>query len=44
MSFRLTAYAVCSKDGRVLLARHVPPKGETKWTLPGGRVCRGVFP
>ncbi|MFD7478147.1 NUDIX hydrolase [Streptomyces sp. NPDC059837] len=38
MSLRLAAYAVCVEDGRVLLARHVPPKGETKWTLPGGRV------
>jgi 8-oxo-dGTP diphosphatase len=38
MSFRLAAYAVCIKDGQVLLARHVPPKGETNWTLPGGRV------
>jgi ADP-ribose pyrophosphatase YjhB (NUDIX family) len=38
MSFRLAAYAVCVEDGRVLLARHVPPKGETNWTLPGGRV------
>ena len=34
MSFRLAAYAVCVKDGRVLLARHV----STTWTLPGGRV------
>jgi ADP-ribose pyrophosphatase YjhB (NUDIX family) len=38
MSFRLAAYAVCIEGGRVLLARHVPPKGETNWTLPGGRV------
>ncbi|GAA1581032.1 hypothetical protein GCM10009678_74730 [Actinomadura kijaniata] len=38
MSFRLAAYAVCIKDGRVLLTRHVPPKGESVWTLPGGRV------
>ncbi|WP_329359651.1 NUDIX hydrolase [Streptomyces sp. NBC_01483] len=38
MSLRLAAYAVCIEDGRVLLARHVPPKGETNWTLPGGRV------
>jgi 8-oxo-dGTP diphosphatase len=38
MSFRLAAYAVCIEDGRVLLARHVPPKGESNWTLPGGRV------
>jgi len=38
MSFRLAAYAVCIEDGQVLLARHVPPKGETNWTLPGGKV------
>ena len=38
MSFRLAAYAVCIEDGRVLLTHHVPPKGETNWTLPGGRV------
>jgi len=38
MSFRLAAYAVCIMDGRVLLARHVPPAGESAWTLPGGKV------
>ncbi|MBQ1120175.1 MULTISPECIES: NUDIX hydrolase [Streptomyces] len=38
MSFRLAAYAVCVEDGRVLLARHVPPNGEANWTLPGGGV------
>jgi ADP-ribose pyrophosphatase YjhB (NUDIX family) len=38
VSFRLAAYAVCIEDGRVLLARHVPTKGESTWTLPGGRV------
>src|SRR5689334_23045174 len=38
MSFRLAAYAVCIQDERVLLARYTPPKGETHWTLPGGRV------
>ncbi|MFH9425721.1 NUDIX hydrolase [Streptomyces sp. NPDC017529] len=38
MSFRLAAYAVCIEDGRVLLARHVPPVGQSNWTLPGGRV------
>ncbi|WP_438306376.1 NUDIX hydrolase [Streptomyces sp. HUAS TT11] len=38
MSFRLAAYAVCIEGGRVLLARHVPPTGESTWTLPGGRV------
>ncbi|HSZ42060.1 MAG TPA: NUDIX hydrolase [Trebonia sp.] len=38
MSFRLAAYAVCVEDGRVLLARHVSPGGESRWTLPGGGV------
>lgn len=38
MSFRLAAYAVCIEDERVLLALSVPPKGESTWTLPGGRV------
>ncbi|MDX3800472.1 NUDIX hydrolase [Streptomyces sp. AK04-3B] len=38
MSFRLAAYAVCIEGRRVLLARHVPPVGESCWTLPGGRV------
>ncbi|MFW6721812.1 NUDIX hydrolase [Streptomyces sp. MAR4 CNY-716] len=38
MSFRLAAYAVCVEGGRVLLARHVPPRGPGNWTLPGGRV------
>ncbi|MDF6043490.1 NUDIX domain-containing protein [Streptomyces sp. JH14] len=44
MSFRLAAYAVCIEDGRVLLACHVPPKGESNWTLPGGRVEHGEDP
>ncbi|GAA1387774.1 NUDIX hydrolase [Catellatospora chokoriensis] len=38
MSFRLAVYAVCIEDGRVLLARYVSPKGDTHWTLPGGKV------
>ncbi|WP_326796850.1 NUDIX domain-containing protein [Streptomyces sp. NBC_01808] len=44
MSFRLAAYAVCIEDGRVLLARYVPPEGESNWTLPGGRVEHGEDP
>ncbi|HEV2373150.1 MAG TPA: NUDIX hydrolase [Streptosporangiaceae bacterium] len=44
MSFRLAAYAVCIEDGRVLLARYVPPVGETHWTLPGGGVEHGEDP
>lgn len=44
MSFRLAAYAVCIEAGRVLLARHVSPQGESTWTLPGGRVEHGEDP
>ncbi|MCX4681081.1 NUDIX domain-containing protein [Streptomyces sp. NBC_01433] len=44
MSLRLAAYAVCIEGERVLLAHHVPPKGETNWTLPGGRVEHGEDP
>jgi 8-oxo-dGTP diphosphatase len=44
MSFRLAAYALCIEDGRVLLARHVPAKGESTWTLPGGKVEHGEDP
>ncbi|WP_329453712.1 NUDIX hydrolase (plasmid) [Streptomyces sp. NBC_01724] len=44
MSFRLAAYAVCVEDGRVLLARLVPPEGESIWTLPGGGVEHGEDP
>ena len=44
MSLRLAAYAVCIEDGRVLLALHVSPTGETTWTLPGGRVEQGEDP
>jgi 8-oxo-dGTP diphosphatase len=44
MSFRLASYAVCIEDGRVLLARHIPPQGKTNWTLPGGRVERAEDP
>jgi ADP-ribose pyrophosphatase YjhB (NUDIX family) len=44
MSFRLAAYAVCIEDGRVLLARHVSPEGESNWSLPGGGVEHGEDP
>ncbi|MGW7080065.1 NUDIX hydrolase [Streptomyces sp. NPDC054866] len=44
MSFRLAAYAVCLAGGRVLLARHVSARGESNWTLPGGRVEHGEDP
>ncbi|WP_103530161.1 NUDIX hydrolase [Streptomyces sp. SM11] len=38
MDRRLAAYAVCIKDGRVLLAHAVGPGGERTWPLPGGEV------
>jgi 8-oxo-dGTP diphosphatase len=44
MSQRLAAYAVCLENGRVLLALSVPAKGESTWTLPGGRVEQGEDP
>lgn len=44
MSLRLAAYAVCIEDERVLLARHVSPEGDSRWTLPGGRVEHGEDP
>jgi 8-oxo-dGTP pyrophosphatase MutT (NUDIX family) len=44
MSFRLAAYAVRIEDGRVLLVRHVPGKGASTWSLPGGRVEPGEDP
>lgn len=44
MSFRLAAYAVCIRDGLVLLALCAPPEGEANWTLPGGKVEHGEDP
>ncbi|WP_345028325.1 hypothetical protein [Kutzneria kofuensis] len=42
---RVAAYAVCVRDGAVLLARWVGPEGKL-WTLPGGghRARRGPVP
>ena len=44
MSLRLAAYAVCIENGRVLLALSVSAKGDSTWTLPGGRVEQGEDP
>ncbi|MEU3557485.1 NUDIX hydrolase [Streptomyces fragilis] len=44
MSFRLAAYAVCLAGERVLLARHVSPRGGSTWSLPGGGVEHGEDP
>ncbi|WP_302931771.1 NUDIX hydrolase [Actinomadura sp. NAK00032] len=35
---------MCIEDGRVLLARYVSPKGESNWTLPGGKVEQAEDP
>jgi 8-oxo-dGTP diphosphatase len=36
---RVAAYAVCLREGHVLLARYVSPEGAGRhWTLPGGGV------
>ncbi|UUU33913.1 NUDIX hydrolase [Streptomyces sp. CA-210063] len=42
---RVAAYAMCVRDGRVLLARWVSRDGsEKKWTLPGGGMDHGEDP
>lgn len=41
---RVAAYAVCVRDGQVLLARWVARDGTKKWTLPGGGMDHGEDP
>ncbi|MER6994969.1 NUDIX hydrolase [Streptomyces sp. NPDC000410] len=41
---RVAAYAVCVRDGRILLARWVGRDGTRKWTLPGGGMDHGEDP
>jgi 8-oxo-dGTP diphosphatase len=42
---RVAAYAVCVRDGRVLLARWVSSQdGRRRWTLPGGGMDHGEDP
>jgi len=42
---RISAYAVCARQGQVLLARWVPPDGTTRlWTMPGGGLDHGEDP
>ncbi|MGN9840207.1 NUDIX hydrolase [Nonomuraea sp. H19] len=41
---RVSAYAVCVEDGRILLARWVGPGGERLWTLPGGGIDHAEDP
>lgn len=40
----MAAYAVCVRDGRVLLARLVAADGSKRWTLPGGGMDHGEDP
>ena len=41
---RVAAYAVCVRDGQVLLARWVARGGTKHWTLPGGGMDHGEDP
>ncbi|MEU8761012.1 NUDIX hydrolase [Streptomyces sp. NPDC048659] len=41
---RVAAYAVCVRDGQLLLARWVDRAGVRRWTLPGGGVDHGELP
>ncbi|MFC8125377.1 NUDIX hydrolase [Streptomyces sp. NPDC057302] len=41
---RVAAYAVCVRDGRLLLARWVAGDGSKRWTLPGGGMDHGEDP
>ncbi|MFB6957995.1 NUDIX hydrolase [Streptomyces sp. NPDC056309] len=41
---RVAAYAVCVRDGRLLLARWVAGDGARRWTLPGGGMEHGEDP
>ncbi|MEU6033075.1 NUDIX hydrolase [Streptomyces tauricus] len=41
---RVAAYAVCVRDGRILLARLVEKGGGKRWTLPGGGMDHGEDP
>ncbi|WP_086750263.1 NUDIX hydrolase [Streptomyces scabiei] len=41
---RVAAYAVCVRDGHLLLARWVSRDGLKKWTLPGGGLEHGEDP
>ncbi|WKX69771.1 NUDIX hydrolase [Streptomyces sp. XD-27] len=40
---RVAAYAVCIRDGKVLLARWIGPDGK-RWTMPGGGIEHGEDP
>ncbi|MFJ4472268.1 NUDIX hydrolase [Streptomyces sp. NPDC089424] len=41
---RVAAYAICVRDGQVLLARSPAPDGTPEWVLPGGGMEHGEDP
>ncbi|MDO0927696.1 NUDIX hydrolase [Streptomyces sp. TG1A-8] len=41
---RVAAYAVCVRDGQILLARSPCPDGTHEWVLPGGGAEHGEDP
>ncbi|WP_202486065.1 NUDIX hydrolase [Streptomyces sp. SID4985] len=41
---RVAAYAVCVRDGQLLLARSPAPDGTPEWVLPGGGMESGEDP
>ncbi|WP_177235585.1 NUDIX hydrolase [Streptomyces sp. MUSC 14] len=43
-NLRVAAYAVCIRDGQLLLARSPGPDGTPEWVLPGGGMEHGEDP
>ncbi|MBL1080665.1 NUDIX hydrolase [Streptomyces actinomycinicus] len=43
-NLRVAAYAVCVRDGQILLARSPAPDGTPEWVLPGGGMEHGENP
>ncbi|WP_328881613.1 NUDIX hydrolase [Streptomyces sp. NBC_00299] len=41
---RVAAYAICVRDGQLLLARSPAPGGGSEWVLPGGGMEHGEDP
>lgn len=40
----MAAYAICERDGQILLARWIDGDGRPEWTLPGGGMEHGEDP
>ncbi|MFK4100198.1 NUDIX hydrolase [Streptomyces sp. NPDC019531] len=43
-TLRVAAYAICVRDGQLLLARWIGDDGRPEWTLPGGGMEHGEDP